>query len=1132
MQQGLSYENGLSQMRALLEQGDSTLFHEFLALEARLRESLRDDQLYGASENVRSQRAAVVYALNELALRTFGMSFNEVSALSELKIRVTEVVNLLSKPEVSIVNIYGMPGSGKTFLARAIVDHVQQSQMFTGGVVWIDCTVHNSWSRIVDAIAIVMRVQLEANRRWRVLEKLAQAPALLVFDPFEDVSQDDELLSFVARLPSPSKALVVTRERIRISPRREAATRLGGLSIPETTSLLRRLLPTAGEKALGRQTIEKIHHITGGLPFAVVLLARVLDKERSWDRVLSDLKDLETTDEVLEHLLQQVALSLSDTQREILDGLSVFAARVSSEAVRGVVAALDVEASLTTLVASGLVSVIDGQYTLHPIVQTFLRRQLDPFAREGLENRMIQFFLEYADAHRQDFTAIDREWFNIRYAMELAYQNALWSVLRDLMFLLGEFLDARGYSDDYILWLNRAIEASEVLGDERSRAAFLHNLAVQHQRQDRFDLALHEYQQSLSIARKVGDRHAEATTLSQLGLIYRAEGRLDDAITQFRRVLEISLEIGDRYSGVSALSNLGLILADQGNLSGSLGFYEQALAISREVGDSRVERNSLTNIGLAHARMGEIQRALSYYEQALTISRQIGDRRGEAADLRNRGVSYRLLGSVQRAIGDLEQALAIYREIGDRYGEERGLLDLGLACADWGDMRRAVSYLEQALTISQEIDDRRSTSTLLTNLGIVYANLGDMQKAVGYLERARVISEEVGDLRALRTEFSNLGTAYAALGETQKAIDHLKQALRFSEQMGDRDAIGPLLTNLAAAYADLGETLLAVDYLEQALRIYPRETSPNEWTQIALGLSTMRAEAGNWLAGKDLAAEILLTFRAAQLAADALPTLASWFLQMSELAVRNHDYEFAVRVLADAAHRFEIEGIQVPDTLAEQMAQLKTQVGDDLFAIVAAEAQGVLTPGLALALQEAGEQMERQRFDEATARFTDALQLLSDDEKTEETQRQRAVILSLRGICLRHLERWEEALVDQGQAFSLFERVKDVSGEARSVLEMGHLFELMNNYEESRLHYMDAYRLYKRTGDARGMAAASEHLGRLEFRTRMPAQAVQDLEEARSLWIQVGEQGRVTAIEADLEDARAMLAHQSAGKGK
>jgi hypothetical protein len=75
---------------------------------------------------------------------------------------------------------------------------------------------------------------------------------------------------------------------------------------------------------------------------------------------------------------------------------------------------------------------------------------------------------------------------------------------------------------------------------------------------------------------------------------------------------------------------------------------------------------------------------------------------------------------------------------------------------------------------------------------------------------------------------------------------------------------------------------------------------------------------------------------------------------------------------------------------------------------------------------------------------------------------------------------------------------------------------------------MDAYRLYRRAEDKNGMALASENLGRLEYRVRMFPQAVQDLEEARTLYISVGDRIKATTIESDLEAARASLDFQVA----
>ncbi len=94
------------------------------------------------------------------------------------------------------------------------------------------------------------------------------------------------------------------------------------------------------------------------------------------------------------------------------------------------------------------------------------------------------------------------------------------------------------------------------------------------------------------------------------------------------------------------------------------------------------------------------------------------------------------------------------------------------------------------------------------------------------------------------------------------------------------------------------------------------------------------------------------------------------------------------------------------------------------------------------------------------------------------------------------------------------------------MLEIGFLYEFMNSYEDARLHYTDSYRLYKKIADKGGMANAVEHLGMLEFRVRMYPQAIENLEEARSLYTELGERDKVSRLEIDLVDAKAGLQQQ------
>src|SRR2546430_2559728 len=72
----MDYDRGLDLLRAQLEQTNRYL--EFSVFESRLLENLRDERLYGASENNRADRARVISGLNQLALETMNISFNDL----------------------------------------------------------------------------------------------------------------------------------------------------------------------------------------------------------------------------------------------------------------------------------------------------------------------------------------------------------------------------------------------------------------------------------------------------------------------------------------------------------------------------------------------------------------------------------------------------------------------------------------------------------------------------------------------------------------------------------------------------------------------------------------------------------------------------------------------------------------------------------------------------------------------------------------------------------------------------------------------------------------------------------------------------------------------------------------------
>lgn len=68
-------------------------------------------------------------------------------------------------------------------------------------------------------------------------------------------------------------------------------------------------------------------------------------------------------------------------------------------------------------------------------------------------------------------------------------------------------------------------------GEEREKAAIIHNLAYNYSRQGEIESAISLYQRSLELTRRIGDVEGEAVTLHQLAGIHAQQGEIESAIS-------------------------------------------------------------------------------------------------------------------------------------------------------------------------------------------------------------------------------------------------------------------------------------------------------------------------------------------------------------------------------------------------------------------------------------------------------------------------------------------------------------------------------------------------------------------------------------------------------------------------
>ena len=78
-----AYETGLARLLTRLDEGHPR-YTEALTLQSRLQENIVQSRRYGDTESRRAERAQIVNALNRLALRVLGVSFNDLCRAESL----------------------------------------------------------------------------------------------------------------------------------------------------------------------------------------------------------------------------------------------------------------------------------------------------------------------------------------------------------------------------------------------------------------------------------------------------------------------------------------------------------------------------------------------------------------------------------------------------------------------------------------------------------------------------------------------------------------------------------------------------------------------------------------------------------------------------------------------------------------------------------------------------------------------------------------------------------------------------------------------------------------------------------------------------------------------------------------
>ncbi|TFI55297.1 tetratricopeptide repeat protein [Mastigocladus laminosus UU774] len=676
---------------------------------------------------------------------------NPCKSLAYWQGRTTEIAQLqqwLNDPNVALIGIEGIGGTGKSMLAAKIYEEIAGfpkrfwADVGSGAVFSefarrilsdFDCPIPEQESQFIEAL----------------VKCLQSGQYLLIIDNLESLLQPDrqwasqlygEFFNYCLEYRHNSTVVVTTRER----PQEGKFTwlPLSGLKVEEGTALLTAL-------GIGGD-LENFVKLVDGHPLLLRLVADLIKEEYPQhpnlehlaDLGLGNLQQLLTNPKVVGlHRRENVGMvlvldasfeRLSDLQKTLLLNVSVY--RGAFDQVAAAVFAtdgqVDVETELRNLVKrSFLLETFNNQrkYQFQPVVLEYVRYKAGD--QTAAHQQAIAHYRSIAkEEHWQTIDDV-RAYLEIFYHF---YQLADYDSAFDAVWTCNDFLTLRGYYTIQVDVYGQLIAAWEKIGDRENwnYGASLTSLGNAYHSLGEDQRAIDFHQQSLDITTQIGDRSEQANSLNNLGNAYYSLGKYQRAINFYQQSLDITTQIGDRSGQATPLNNLGNAYNCLGEYQRAINFYQQSLDIDTQIGDRSGQANCLIGLGITYDCLGEYQRAIDFYQQSLDIDTQIGDVSGQASCLIRLGNAYDCLGEYQRAINFLQQSLDITTQIGDVSGQANSWFNLGLVLekvnrqSDAMGAYRNACELYQAMGLDADVQDCNNAINRLSHpLAPVVASL-------------------------------------------------------------------------------------------------------------------------------------------------------------------------------------------------------------------------------------------------------------------------------------------------------------------------------------------------------------------------------------------------------------------------